>query len=160
MEFNGIEHYDQFEDETIFWTIITDVPQVIQNEAKAIDREEYSSDCFGMCVCYDKENKKFDVVTDTDLSTGASCNLYYIDNDGDKHWFQADMPQSFVYQVFAACNQINERPTEKDFADCISDNRFCGTHEAKHSITEQLKKAQKQNQAQRTPKKDASERER
>lgn len=107
MKYNGIEHFDQFEGEVIFWVDITDVPQAIQDKAKTIDGENYSADCFGMCVYYDRDNKNFDVVTDTNLNTGDSRNLYYIDNQGDKNWFQADMSQTFVHEVFAACNRAN-----------------------------------------------------
>lgn len=107
MKYNGIEHFDRFEDEVIFWVDITDVPQAIQDKAKSMDGENYTAECFGMCVCYDSENQNFDVVTDTDLSTGDSRNIYYIDNKGDKNWFQADMPQTFVHEVFAACNRAN-----------------------------------------------------
>lgn len=151
MKYNGIEHFDQFEDEVVFWVDITDTPQAIQDKAKTIDGENYSADCFGMCVCYDRENKSFDVVTDTDQNTGDSNNLYYVDNLGGKNWFQADMPPTFVHEVFAACNC-----TIMEIEDL--------TRESKRSITEQLKQVQKQNQNEEdrgnVPKKSAINRER
>lgn len=107
MKFNGIEHFDHFDSETVFWGELSDLPQDIQNEAKKIDGEEYSGDCFGICVHHDMETSKFSIVTDTDLSTGEARNIYYIDNDGDKHWFQSELPEDFVNQVFETCNRIN-----------------------------------------------------
>jgi len=116
LKFNGIEHFDHFTDETIFWAEISDVPAAIQEEAKKIDGDEYHALCFGMCICYDWAEKEFAIVTDTDLSTGSPCNIYYIDNDGDKHWFQMHIPDEFARQVFAVCGRINEgKETEYDY---------------------------------------------
>lgn len=107
MKLNGIDHYDHFSVETIFWAEISDVPGIVQNTAEEIDGDEYNALCFGMCVCYDWAKNEFAIVTDRELSTDEQCNIYYIDNDGDKHWFKADIPDQFSDQVFAACDRIN-----------------------------------------------------
>lgn len=82
-------------------------PLYIQTEAKEIDGENYNAACFGMCIHYDWAEEEFAVVTDTDHTNGGQCNLYYVDNDGGKHWFKAEMPEELVRQVFSACEKIN-----------------------------------------------------
>lgn len=103
MKLNGIEHYDHFETETVFWLDISDLPGAIQDQAREIDGGEYDDRRFGICAIYDWGEKAFDLITDTDLSTGESRNVFYIDLDGDKHWFKTDLDAAFIQRVFAAC---------------------------------------------------------
>lgn len=107
MKFKEIAHIDHFDDATIFWAELSDVPLHIQIEAQKIDGAEYSATCFGMCINYDMATKEFAVVTDTDRFTRDVGNIYYVDNDGNEHWFQAEMPKEFMNQVFATCDKIN-----------------------------------------------------
>lgn len=109
MQFNGIEHFDLFDDVTIFWAEISDLPEAIQNKARKIDGGEYRADCFGMCAAYDLTTKEFAIVTDTDPSTGDYSNIYYVDDNGDKHWFKADITPEFVNQIFSECAKIQEK---------------------------------------------------
>lgn len=51
-------------------------------EAKKIDGDNYIGDGFGVCVQYDRGDEEYFAVEDE-----PGCNLYYIDNKGDKHWF-------------------------------------------------------------------------
>lgn len=106
MKFNGIEHFDRFEDGIIYWAEISDVPDAIQSKAQQIDGPAYNPNCFGLCVCYDTATNKFELVTDTDLSTGSSRNVYYIDNDGNKHWYKSDLAPAFIEQIFGACDRL------------------------------------------------------
>lgn len=32
-------------------------------------------------------------------------NIFYIDQDGDKHWFRTDIPQNLLNQVFDECGK-------------------------------------------------------
>lgn len=106
MKFNGIEHFDRFEDEIVYWAEISDVPDVIQREAQRIDGTAYNPGCFGLCVCYEMATGKFALITDTEPPTGGDRSIYYIDNDGSKHWYKADLSPSFIEQVFGACDRI------------------------------------------------------
>ena len=106
MKFNGIEHFDRFEDGIIYWAEISDVPDAIQSKAQQIDGPAYNPNCFGLCVCYDTATNKFELVTDTDLSTGNSRNIYYIDNDGNKHWYKSDLAPAFIEQIFGTCDRL------------------------------------------------------
>lgn len=105
MKLKQVEHYDVFGDEITFWLEVSDMTQAIQDKAREIDGENFSPDCFGICVGYEAESGEFSLSTDGRDWTGAACNVYYIDNDGDKHWFHADMTQAFLKQIFAACNE-------------------------------------------------------
>ena len=46
-----------------------------------------------MCVHYNLTSKTAAVMLDTDPATGGRGNIYYVDNDGDKHWTQAELPE-------------------------------------------------------------------
>lgn len=108
MKFDGIEHYDHFEDETVFWGEMSGLPQDIQDWAKAIDGEAYNPNCFGLCVFHSQTTKEWAIMTETDLSTGESLNIFYVDNDGNKHWRKAELPEEITQQVFEACGRIND----------------------------------------------------
>lgn len=99
MKFMG-ERHDIFDDEIIFWVDITDVPAEIQNQAKQIDGENYSPDCFGMCVCYDRIEKKIELSADE-----QGTNIYYVDNDGENRWYCADISDVFLNEIFTECKK-------------------------------------------------------
>lgn len=106
MKFNGIEHFDHFDGETIFWGALSDPPQEIQDAARKIDGDNYRGDCFEICAHYDVKTGKTDIVTEAEPSSGEKLNIYYVDNEGDKHWFKAELPEDFVKQLFDACGRI------------------------------------------------------
>lgn len=56
------------------------------DEAKQIDGENYISDGFGVCIQYDRDNGEYFAVEDE-----PGCNLYYVDNAGNKHWFPYEL---------------------------------------------------------------------
>lgn len=117
LQFNGIEHYDHFMDETIFYAEITDLPQDIQDAARAIDGPYYDPACFSVCLGYEPKTKEVYIVTDTDLSTGEKRNVYYVDNNGDKNWFAVELPEDFTQQLFDACMRISAgRDTVQGYA--------------------------------------------
>ena len=107
LKFNGIEHFDRFDDETVFWIDLSNLPKEIEEKARAIDGDAYNRDCFGMCVFHDAKSGQFQTVTDTDWETGDSRSVYYIDNEGDKHWFSMDIPEETLRQVYSACEKVN-----------------------------------------------------
>lgn len=126
MKFDGIEHSDRFEEERIFWVELSSVPEHIQKQAREIDGEEYAPDAFGACVQHDLQTDELCFVTDTDPETGAGQNIFYIDNDGEKHWFPAEIPNVLTAQIFKACRDMSEEETAR---------------ESKPSIIGQLKQA-------------------
>lgn len=109
--FNGIEHFDRFDDEIVFWAELSNPPLEIQERAKEIDGSAYSPDCFGMCIAYEGKTGQFQTLTETDFETREKCNIYYIDNDGDRHWFHAELSEQFLQKVYEACGSIKQ---EKD----------------------------------------------
>ena len=78
-----MEHYDKFwDDEYICWVEVKDIPQKFIKQAKQIDGDNYSEDCFGICVSKG-EDDGWCVCQDA-----PGCELYYIDIDGEKHWMK------------------------------------------------------------------------
>lgn len=105
LHFIGIEHYDEFPDAVLFWVNVSNPPRETQKAAKAIDGQDYRANSFGMCILYERASNRYDIVTDTDQATGDSRNIFYIDHDGDKHWFRLDISNEFASQIFAACSK-------------------------------------------------------
>lgn len=107
MEFNGIEHYDVFEgDVIVFWADISNPPQAIQTAAQEIAGPEFSPEFFGICVNYSFAEKEFYVVLDTGVSEKDYRNIFYIDQDGDKHWFKTDIPSELLEQIIGECKKV------------------------------------------------------
>jgi len=79
--FKSLEHYDEFGEDVVFWIDVSSVPDRFKEEAKMIDSENYSEDCFGVCIQYDSKNKEFNAIQEE-----PGSNLYYVSNDGNKHW--------------------------------------------------------------------------
>jgi len=119
MEFKGIEHYDIFPDDVIiFWADVSNPPKEIQAAAREIESWNFSPNCFGLCVNYSFAAKKCYLVTDTGNSPEDCRNIFYMDQDGDKHWFRADIPQDLLNQVFDECGK-----TAKDIEKALSASR-------------------------------------
>ena len=76
-----MEHYDIFDDEYVCWVAVQDIPDKFIQKAKRIDKENYLPTCFGICVC--KSENEWLVCQDS-----PGCELYYVDNNGDKHWMK------------------------------------------------------------------------
>lgn len=116
-----VENYDVFEDDVItFWVNLSNAPQAMQAEARQIDGEYFDPNCFGVCVNYDFEQRQFYIVVNTEASAVHPSNVYYIDHTGDKHWFTAELPQTFIEQAFLACvhavahENYKIKPTEQE----------------------------------------------
>jgi len=104
MKFNDIEHFDHFPDETIFWAELADPPAELRNKAILIDGDNYCETCFGVCAVFDAKAQRFDLIADMD---GDETHIvYYIDNDGDKHWFACEIPEELKNRIFSECQQI------------------------------------------------------
>ncbi len=105
MKFNEIEGVDPCEDVTIYWAVLSDMPEAVQSRAREIDGVEYDALGFGVCVGYDFAKKDFFIFTDND--TVADANIYYVDKNGDRRWFQVEIGDDLTKQIFDACDRIN-----------------------------------------------------
>lgn len=107
MRLDGVEHWDHFQDETIYWLDLSDMPEPIQQAARRIDGKAYNDRCFGICVVHDLATNEYAVVTESGTSPEVDRNIFYVDNDGDKHWFQADLPDTLVKEMFSCCEDVH-----------------------------------------------------
>jgi len=104
----NIEGFDIFDTEVVFWVEMSDVPSHIQAAALKIDGDAYNKDCFGMCIYFNQETREYAIMTDTDCFNGNQGNLYYVDDNGDKHWFLAEIGELLEKQLFSACDRIRD----------------------------------------------------
>lgn len=99
MKIKRLEHYDKFDtNEYIFWLCIKNVPRKFVKQAKVIDGKNYNKDCFGVCVVYDGE---WSVCIDN-----LNSELYYIDNNGNKHWLKYILNFKERNLVISFCQKI------------------------------------------------------
>ena len=97
MKIKYIEHVDDFGlNEHTFWLEVEDVPREFIEQAKAIDGENFDISCFGICVIQDDDG--WFVCVDEPRK-----ELFYIDNDGDKHWLQYELSQEEEHNAIAYC---------------------------------------------------------
>lgn len=101
MEFNQIGGADYYEDATFYWVSISGVPPEIQRAAREIDGKAYLPDCFEMCVIFDLNTRQFSFET-----SDGELNIFYVDDNGHRCWFQADLTDDFLNEVYSACEQI------------------------------------------------------
>lgn len=83
------------------------MPEPIQQAARRIDGKAYNDRCFGICVVHDLATNEYAVVTESGTSPEVDRNIFYVDNDGDKHWFQADLPDTLVKEMFSCCEDVH-----------------------------------------------------
>lgn len=106
MKFSSIEDFDHFPDATIFWIDISEPPHSLKSRAMLIDGKNYNETCFGMCVIFDAQKQEFDVVTDQVAANEEPCTVYYVDDNGDKHWIACELPEEVTKQIFFECQQV------------------------------------------------------
>jgi hypothetical protein len=97
MKVRCIEHVDHFsENEHVFWIEVDDIPKEFINKAKEIDKDEFLESCFGICV----------ICTDTSWSIcedKPGHQLFYIDNDGNKHWMLYELTVEEEHDAIEYC---------------------------------------------------------
>lgn len=121
MKFNGIEHLDNFDEEHIFWVELSSLPAYIQKLARVIDGEDYDPTAFGACVLHDIETGMMYFVEDHDLETDFIGNIFYIDINGEKHWFSAKISNTLKKSIFKACRDMSKREIERrNIPPCIN----------------------------------------
>ena len=90
-----LEHFDKFGvAEVIYWVDVSGVPERFVDEAKRIDGADYSEGCFGVCIQHDRETGKFAAIEDN-----PGQNIYYVDNLGEKHWFDYSLSEQELEQI-------------------------------------------------------------
>ena len=96
-----LEHMDDFNGDKIFWLQANNVEQEYIEQAKHIDKENFLLECFGICVNYSNEDKEYMVCQDK-----FDCELYYVDNDGDKHWLNYKLTKEECEKAVKFCSRI------------------------------------------------------
>lgn len=98
--FRKFEHIDDFEGDKVMWIEVHEfgVPKEIKKKAQEIDGEDYDGNCFGICINYDSQIPELYVCQDE-----INCELYYVANDGEKHWFEYQLSEMEEYLFFAEC---------------------------------------------------------
>lgn len=91
-----IEHFDNFGDSIIFWCIAGNIPKNYIKKAINLDGENYLSDCFGACVIFDSDG--FHICQDKE-----KYELYYVDNNGNKHWMEKEFTNDESKTFFEMC---------------------------------------------------------
>lgn len=106
MKFNEIETVVLLQDVTIYWVALSDMPEAVQDRAKEIDAQEYDAQGFGACAGYDFAKNEFFFFTEEGSAT-RNGNIFYVDTDGDRHWFRVEIGDELTKQIFDACNRVN-----------------------------------------------------
>ena len=103
MKVRCIEHVDEFgKNERTFWLEVEDIPRELVEEAKAIDGENFDMSCFGICVI--QTGSDWFVCMDE-----PGSEVFYIDNDGDKHWLKYETSTEEEHDAIEYCiNNIKE----------------------------------------------------
>lgn len=101
MKIKHIEHVDDFGmGELVFWIEVTDIPKQLVEQAKMIDGKNYSEDCFGICA--GANDGEYYICKDS-----SDSELYYVDNNGDKHWLKYVLSEAERNEVFEFCKCEN-----------------------------------------------------
>ena len=96
IRFASVEQVDTFTDFIVFWCELEHLPKPLVDKAENIDKDNYSPECFGICVTLDKDG--FHITADE-----PGCQLYYIDNLGKKHWFSWQLSSIESSSVYEGC---------------------------------------------------------
>ena len=96
MKVKQMEHYDVFCADIVCWLEVEDVPDYFKFCAQNIDGEAYMESCFGICVGKDEDG--WYVCQD-----GSQCELFYIDDDGEKNWMPYVLTDEEKKQAIEFC---------------------------------------------------------
>ena len=102
MKIKRIEHIDDFGiNEHVCWAEVAGVPNEFIEEAVAIDKENYNEGCFGICVGQDEDGWYIS-------QEEPGSELFYIDNDGDKHWMNYKLTKTEEVNAIEFCKNYLE----------------------------------------------------
>lgn len=98
MKIKTMEHYDEFDGTVVCWLEVEDILNSFKHLGKKIDGEHYSEDCFGICVGQDEDGWYI-------CQDAPSCELFYIDNDGEKHWMPYVLTEDENREAIEFCKE-------------------------------------------------------
>ena len=99
MKVKCIEHVDDFGiNENVCWIEVNDVESRFIEEAKTIDKDNYCEGCFGICVGHNED--EWYISEDE-----PGSELFYIDNDGDKHWMNYKLTDTEEIDAIEFCKK-------------------------------------------------------
>ena len=98
----GVDNFkiDKEKNEVSFWMMVKNLPEMVVAIAKNIDKENYAPDCFGFQYNYGILNKNYYIKKENGLS------LYYLDNEGEKHYIEYEIPDNLIKSAIKKCNKI------------------------------------------------------
>lgn len=96
----SVEHIDEFEDSYVVWIELSGVSPKLVWEARMIDQENFIEDGFGCCVVFDKETNHLEFIEDA-----PGREVFYVDNNGDKHWFNYQLNHEDGSECFVVAMQ-------------------------------------------------------
>lgn len=100
MKFKNIENIDDFGGDKVFTLTVEDVDNKFIQMAKAEDGENYDEGCFGILVNYNADEDEYYVCQDS-----ISCELFYVNNDGDKIWMPYILTDEEAKEMIDACKE-------------------------------------------------------
>lgn len=98
----GIDEHKKIDKtgEVKFLMKLKNLPKKFVNLAKKIDGENYEPDCFGFEYSYNIGSKTFTV----NKKNGYA--LYYLDEEGDRHYMDYEIPQNIETVAVKKCNKV------------------------------------------------------
>lgn len=104
--FDGMDRYvfDKSKKKIQFWMMIRNLPNKLVREAKRIDGKNYTSECFGFCYEFCIGTKRYKVRTE--VVKGSEKEIFYIDQNGQRHWMNFELPNNVIRNAKAQCNKV------------------------------------------------------
>ncbi len=102
---SGINEYklDKAKGIVSFAMIMKNMPNAIVKKAKAIDGENYAPDCFGFRYTYNTRTKTYT------LEKNNGRSVYYLDNDGEMHYMDYEVPKNITSSATSKCNKVLQK---------------------------------------------------
>lgn len=88
MRLDGVEHWDHFQDETIYWLDLSDMPEPIQRRQGELMERHTMIEALVYVLSIIWPQMSMPLLPKAELLRRWIGNIFYVDNDGDKHWFQ------------------------------------------------------------------------
>jgi hypothetical protein len=103
----NVEYYDHFITEIVFWCAAEVTNEDFIGIARAIDKDDYNADCFGVCIVLDENG--FEV----SCHSSSDEQLYYTDVDGNKTYFNYKLTEEEIKGFTKVCaNKVLELTEE------------------------------------------------
>lgn len=100
MKFKQIENIDDFGGDKVFTLAVNDVNEKFIQIAQEEDGDNYDENCFGIWVNYDANEGNYYICQDS-----VDCELFYVNNDGDKIWMPYVLTDEEATEMIVACKK-------------------------------------------------------